>query len=117
MHFERAEIDADFVGIGARHVERMNAANRAKGMLRRAGVEAVGGKRILAADELELLRRHNQMQKAFFPADRAVAVSDARELGCHAKAHAAAMTATFKGLQRHADSLSSKVFHMVPPRR
>jgi hypothetical protein len=50
------------------------------------------------------------MQKAFFAADRAVAVGNARQVGCHTKAHAAAMTAAFKGLQRHTDSLSCTFF-------
>jgi len=118
QHFERAQIDpveaadidVDFVGIRARHVERMNAASRAKGMFCRAGVEPIGGERVLAADKLELLRRHNQMQKAFFATDRAVAVGDPRQVRCHAKAHAATMTTAFKGLQRHTDSLSCTFF-------
>jgi hypothetical protein len=69
QHFERAQIDAvetadvdvDFVGIGARHVEWMNPAGRAKRMLRRAGIEAIGGERVFAAQQLELPGRDNQM--------------------------------------------------------
>ena len=46
---EAAHIDVDLIGIGARHIERMNAAGGAEGVLRGAGIEAVGGQRVLAA--------------------------------------------------------------------
>jgi hypothetical protein len=56
----------------------MNAAGGAERMLRRAGVEAVGRQRILAAEQFELLRRHDQMQKSLLATDRAIAFCDAR---------------------------------------
>ena len=46
---ETARIDVDLVGIGARHIERMNAAGGAERVLRGAGIEPVGGQRVLAA--------------------------------------------------------------------
>src|SRR5450432_4640941 len=46
----------------------------AKGVLRNAGVESVGGQVTAAGDEHELIRRNYQMQKTGLAADRAVAV-------------------------------------------
>jgi len=65
---EAARVDVDLVGVGARHVERMDAAGGAECVLRRAGIEPVGRQRILAADQLELFRRHDEMQKTLFRA-------------------------------------------------
>src|SRR6185503_18102859 len=62
------------------------------------GVELIGREIVLAADQLELRRRHDQMQEAFLAADRAIAVGDAVELGSDAEAHPAAMTAAFVSL-------------------
>src|SRR5262245_30908442 len=46
---ETADIDVDLVGIGARHIEGMDAADRAEGVLRRAGVELISGQCVRAA--------------------------------------------------------------------
>src|SRR5271167_428221 len=61
---ETAHIDVDLIRVGARNVERMNAAGGAERVLRDAGIEAVGRQRILAAQQLEQVPRHNQMQEA-----------------------------------------------------
>src|SRR4051812_6717264 len=45
---ETAGIDADLVGIRARHIEGMHAAIPAEGVLRGVGVELVGFERLLA---------------------------------------------------------------------
>ena len=62
---EAAHIDVDLVGIGARHIEWMDAARGAERVLRLAGIESISRQRILAADQLELFRRHDEMQKPF----------------------------------------------------
>src|SRR5262245_23147405 len=45
---ETADIDVDLVGIGARHIEGMDAADRAEGVLGRAGIELISGQRVRA---------------------------------------------------------------------
>lgn len=95
---ETAHIDVDLIGIGARHVERMNAAGGAEGVLRRAGIEAVCRQHLLAAEQFELLRRHDEMQESLLGADRAIALGDAVEIGGDAKAHPAAMATAIVGL-------------------
>src|SRR3981189_2207761 len=97
---DAARIDVDLVRIGARHVERMDAANLAEGVLRDAGVEPVGREIVPAAEKLEALRRHDQMQDTLLGADRAVADRDAIEIGRHAEAHAAAVTSALHRLHR-----------------
>lgn len=84
-----ADVDVNFVRVRAWDVKRMNAAGRAERVLGRAGVEPIGGQRIAAAQELELLRRHDQMQEALLGADRAVAAGDARKIRGHTKPHPA----------------------------
>src|SRR6266545_7280674 len=59
---DAARVDVDLVRIGPRHVERMDAAHLAERVLRDAGVERVGGEIIPAAEKLEALRRHDQVQ-------------------------------------------------------
>src|SRR5262245_26439611 len=76
----------------------MNAAHLAEGVLRGAGVKLIGREIVLAADQLELLRRHDQMQEPLLAADRAIAIGDAVEIGGDAETHPAAMTAAFVGL-------------------
>src|SRR4029077_19158495 len=95
------DVDVDLIRIGARNVDRMDAAGGAEGMARRAGVEPVSGQRILAADEFERVGRDDEMQKAFLAAHRTIAFGHARKIAGHAKAHAPAMTASFVVLQRH----------------
>ena len=108
---EATDVDIDLIRIGARNVERMDAAGGAEGMARRAGVEPVSGQRILAADEFERVGRDDEMQKAFLAAHRTIAFGHARKIAGHAKAHAPAMTASFVVLQRH---LSPIMTALVP---
>ena len=69
-----ARIDIDLIGVGTRNIKRMNAASGAKSVLRDTGIESIGRQRILAADQLERFRRHDEMKKTFFAADRAIAL-------------------------------------------
>src|SRR3954453_7380702 len=71
---ETAGVDVDLAGVRARHVEGMNAAMLAERVLRRLCVEFVGGEVVLAADELEALRRDDQVQNSLLDADRAIAI-------------------------------------------
>src|ERR1700722_13289487 len=91
---QTTDVDIDLVGIGARHIEGMNAAGRAECVLGRAGVEPIGGQRVRTAEKLELLRRHDQMQKALLGADRAIALGDAREVRRDAETYAPAVATT-----------------------
>src|SRR2546428_1748218 len=93
---EAADFDAELVGIRARHVEGVNAAMPAEGVLGGSRVELVGRELVLAAQQLEPFRRHDEMQKAFLGADRAIALGDVREVRSDAKANAAAMAAPFE---------------------
>ena len=61
-------------------------------MLRHAGAEGVRGQRILAAQQLEILRRDRQVQDAFFCAYGAVALRQLVEIDTRAKPDAAAVT-------------------------
>jgi len=90
-------VDVDLVWVGARHIKGMDAAVPAKRVPGDAGVECVGGQIALAAHELELLRWHDQMQKALLGAHRAIATSDAVELRRYAKTHAAAVATALHG--------------------
>ena len=73
----RQHVDVDLVRIGARHVKRMHPAVFAERVLGRPGVELVGRQVILTAKQLKLLRRHDEMKKTLFRADRAVALRHA----------------------------------------
>src|SRR5262249_60291055 len=98
--FQASHIDVDLIGIRARNVKWMDAAAGAKRVLCNAGIEAIGRQRILAADELERILRHDEMQKTLFAADRAVALRHPRQIRGHAKAHAPTMAAALISLQR-----------------
>src|SRR5580700_7401883 len=63
-----AHVDVDLIRVGTRHVERMNAARGAERVLRHAGVESIGGQRVLAAQKLESLGRDDQMQESLLGA-------------------------------------------------
>src|SRR4029453_17070750 len=71
---EAAQIDATAVGLRARHVEALHAADRAEMMFRRAGVEAVGRNLVRALNDAEALLLDDEMEIARFAADRAVAL-------------------------------------------
>jgi hypothetical protein len=90
---ETAHVDVDLVRIGAGHVEGMNSADLAERVPGDFGVELVGGKIFLAAEKFEPFRRHNQVQKTFLPAHRAVAFGDTVKIGGYAEPHAAAVAA------------------------
>src|SRR4029079_12544681 len=70
----------------------MNAAHAAKGVLRDVGIERVGRKVILAAEQLKLLPRHDEVEDALFAANGAVAFRDLVEIGSNAETHAPAVT-------------------------
>ena len=53
---ETAHVDVDLVGIGARHIERMNSAVFAERVLCGPGIELVSCQIVIAADKLELPR-------------------------------------------------------------
>src|ERR1700683_5552268 len=74
---ETAGVDADLVGLRARHIEGVDAAMRAEGMLRYAGEESVGGERLLAREQLEILLCGDEVQDPLLRADRAVAFRNA----------------------------------------
>ena len=94
---EAPYIHVDFVRIRTGHVEGMNTAVLAERMFGYARVESVSGQLVLTAQELELLRRHDQVQKALFRAHRAVAICDAIEIGGHAETHATAVATALVG--------------------
>src|SRR5262249_3496208 len=93
-------IHVDLIGIRARNVKWMDAAAGAKRVLCNAGIEAIGRQRILAADELERILRHDEMKKTLFAADRADAIRHPRQIRGHAKTYAPTRTAALIGLQR-----------------
>ena len=69
-------IDVDRVRIGARDVEGMNPAVATEPVLRRPRVEPVCREVIATGHELELLGRHDQVQKPLLRADRTIALRD-----------------------------------------
>ena len=105
---QTTHIHVDLIRVGTRNVKRMNAAGGAKGMLGDAGIKTVCRQRILTAKELEGLRRHDEMEKTFFAADRAIAFGHPRKIRGDAKAHASAMTTALIGLQREVSRVMAK---------
>ena len=73
---EAAGVDAVILRIGARLVEGVDAAMPAEGVLCRAGAEGVGRQVVGAAQHLQALAWHRQVQDALLGADRAVALAD-----------------------------------------
>jgi hypothetical protein len=74
----------------------MHTAMFAKGVLRHLGVELIRGQIVLAAEQFELLRRDNQVQKAFLAAHRTVAIGHAVKIAGDAETNAPAMTTAFE---------------------
>src|SRR5690348_2754532 len=66
-----AHVDAVAVRMRTRHVERFHAAMFAEQMPRHAGVEAVLGQCVRAADQTEPRSGYDQVNVARHPADRA----------------------------------------------
>src|SRR5262245_2978909 len=89
---EATDIDVDLVRVRARHVERMNAAVPAERVLRRFGIELVGGQIVLAADELEAFRRDDQVQNSLLGADRTIAIDHRCEVGGGERTHVSAVS-------------------------
>src|SRR5207302_2910495 len=96
---ETARVDGDPVGLRARHVERVHAAMRAEGVLCHAGAEGVGGQRVLAAQQFEMLRLDRQMEDALLRANRAVALRQQVQIDLRAEAYPAAMAAALTSFQ------------------
>ena len=73
----------------------------AEGVLGDAGIEAIGGEIVLAAQQFELLGRDADMQDALLGADRAVAFPHGRvfQVDPDPKPHPAAMAAALVSLQ------------------
>ena len=78
---EAANVDAELVRVRSRHIEGVNAAMAAECVLGGQRVELVGGELVLAAQQLKMFRRDDEMQKTFFGADRTVALDDVRQVG------------------------------------
>jgi hypothetical protein len=105
IHIVQAtHIHVDLIRIGTRNVKWMNAAHGAKSVLGDAGIESVGRQRILAAEELECIRRHDEMEKPFFAADRAIAFGHPRQIRGDAKAHAPTVATALIGLHQLASA-------------
>ena len=98
---EAAGVDAEILRIGAGNVEGMDAAMAAEGMLRDAGIEAVGGEIVTAAQQLELPGRDANVKDALLGADRAVAFAHGRllQVDADAEPHPAAMATALVCLQ------------------
>ena len=93
---EAANVDAEFVRVGSRHIEGLNAAMEAECMLCGPRVELISRELVLPAQQLETFGRHDEMQKALFGADRAVALGDVRQVGGDTKSNPPAMAAPFE---------------------
>src|ERR1700730_13313893 len=95
----------------------MHSAMPAEGVLRRVGVELVGREFRLAPQQLELLRRDDQMQDALLCAHRAVAFEECRQVGSHAELHLTAMAATLIGFHHFPGSPISRYQSATRPHR
>src|SRR5262249_59012998 len=85
----------------------MNAAVLAKRVLCGPSVELVRRQIVLAADEFELLRRHDQVQNSFLGANRAIAIAHGRKIGRDTEPHASAMASAFHGFEHGGPDQSS----------
>jgi hypothetical protein len=71
---ETERVDCDAVRLGARHIERVHPAMQAKCVLGHTRTECIGGQRVLAAQQFEILRCHRQVEDALLCADGAIAL-------------------------------------------
>src|SRR5262249_16388013 len=94
---ETANVHVDLVGVGARHIERMHATVFAEHVLRDPGVEPIGREIIVAADQLELITRHDQVQKSLLRPDQTVAVGHPSKISADTKTPPPAMASAAKG--------------------
>jgi hypothetical protein len=92
---ETTHIDTVTVGIRARHIERLDAANFAEKMPGNAGVESIRRQLLFALKKLKGSFRHDQVEKTALGADRAIALCRL-DLGGrqHFEPNLAAMTPT-----------------------
>ena len=91
----------------------MDAAGCAKGVVRNAGVELVGGEVVGAAFEVEVFARHDEVQEAFLGADGAVALRGEGEVAGDAELDAPTMAAAAVGFE-HFVALISGVWGPRP---
>ena len=105
---EAAGVDAEILRIGAGNVEGVDAAMAAEGVLRDAGIEAIGGEIVMAAQQFELPGRDANVKDALLGADLAVAFAHGRllQIDADAKPHPAAMAAALVCLQHFATPYS-----------
>jgi hypothetical protein len=103
---QTTDVDIDLVRVTTWHIEGVDATLRTKEVLGLPGIETVLAQVFPAAEQLETLRLHDQMQESLAPADRTVAVQDARILKVRGdlEGHVAAMTATRISLHRFSDT-------------
>src|SRR5208282_2016779 len=94
---EASRIDVDAVGIGARNVERCDAAIRAEEMFRDFRVEGVGRDVIGRCEQPERGPLNDPVEVALLRANRAVAFRDALELASHFEADASTMASATVG--------------------
>jgi hypothetical protein len=93
---EAASVDAEILRIGPGNVEGVDAAMAAEGMLRDAGIEAIGGEIVMAAQQFELPGCDTNVKDALLSADRAVAFA---RKGSHGTLHYGNRKTTVKDLQ------------------
>src|SRR4249919_1210173 len=103
VHFaivQATRIDIDAIGIGARHVETLDAADAAEAMFCYASVEGVFDEVVVPGQQAKPRCRHDQMPEAAHPAKRTVAVLHRQHDGrIDLKTHAPAMAAAAVGFQ------------------
>src|SRR5262249_1572345 len=86
--------------IGARPVERRNAAVAAEVMQRAPGTELIRRELGLSLNQAESVRGDHVVKVALAPADRAIALADARELGPDLELNAPAVAGAAVGVHR-----------------
>jgi len=84
IHFvgqvDTVQVDTVAIGVGTRHVERLDAAGAAEQVPGDAGVKPVFDQVFFASQKLEPLNRDNQMQVAGFFAYGTIATVDGNPL-------------------------------------
>src|SRR5579864_6998185 len=98
-HFERGRVDSldaaqvhiDLIRVGARNVERRNAARLAEMMLRDARVKTIGRQLFPGCQQAEAFARHDPMEISLLRANRAIAFLHAIDLAFDLVSDATAM--------------------------
>src|SRR5690606_16664233 len=70
---ETTRVDVVAIRMRAGAAERVNAAGSAEAVFGNSGIEPVGDELLLALQQLEILRRHDQVDETLLRADRAIA--------------------------------------------